>query len=566
MKKYFKKTFWLLKQSKGSRLLLFLIISIGMLSSLLDVYRAILMKNLIDAATTGKLSTLTYSILLLGFLIILTISLSMLSSRLNVRCTNRINNHVQKSKYDSLMRTNMSDFSKYSSGDILTRMTSDIDNVTSLHVSIIPNIISLSILILSSFFTLLQYDYLLSILILFMSPIPLIMTRLFSGKLKKLYIKSQEIEGVYKLFLNESIQNISIVKSFCLEKYNMNKLNQIHEDRYNLALKRNKISIFSNSLLSIASWFGIFITFSFGAYRLSLNQITFGTITAMIQLVGNIQGPFYSLAYSLPQIISAYASQERLYEIETLQLDCYDEIASDYINSNNISIDIKNLSYSYNDIDYVLNNVSTTINSGETVALIGKSGEGKTTLIKLLLSFYQSNLGAININSLEKSFKVNASSRNFISYVPQGNTLFSGSISDNLRFGNLNATDLELKSVLASTCCLDFINKLENGVDTIIGEHGLGLSEGQAQRLAIARALLRKSPILILDEATSALDEETEVAILKTIANLDPTPICIIITHRPTSLKICDRVLKITNKELVEISNQYANNAESILN
>jgi ABC-type multidrug transport system fused ATPase/permease subunit len=301
----------------------------------------------------------------------------------------------------------------------------------------------------------------------------------------------------------------------------------------------------------VGYWAGYFLVFSWGAVKLINKKTTFGSVTAMLQLIGNIQGPFNGLASSLPQIISAYASSERIMEIEALKSDKLIE------NQNTLAtagIEFENVNFSYKADTPILKDLSVKLKQGETVALVGASGEGKTTIINLLLSLINPDSGEIRFFDEANSLVVNSDTRKYISYVPQGNTLFSGTIMDNLLRGNENATEEEVEQAARAACAWGFIHKSKAGLQTEIGERGVGLSEGQAQRLAIARALLHKTPILILDEATSALDGQTEIEVLKAINKLEPAPTCIIITHRTTALKICDRVLKLEGFSLVEQS------------
>ena len=202
----------------------------------------------------------------------------------------------------------------------------------------------------------------------------------------------------------------------------------------------------------------------------------------------------------------------------------------------------------------VLDNINLKINSGETIGFVGQSGEGKTTLIRLILSLITPSSGTITLRENDINKKLNPIHRNLISYVPQGNTLFSGTIEDNLKYGNPNATEKDIIEALKNACALDFVDKLDDGIKAIIGEKGVGISEGQAQRLSIARAFLRERPILILDEATSSLDPETEIKVLKSISSLSNKPTCIIITHRPSALNICNRILKLHSGKLSEIN------------
>jgi ATP-binding cassette subfamily B protein len=552
LKNKFQNVKWILIQIKPSMFFLSLIVILGGITSIGEVYRAVILKKLFDSATNAQFNKMISAIVVLGILIISDIIIRGVCSSLSARSSAEICNNIQRKTYSNLTNSNLLEFSKYHSGDILTRMTSDVDAVTNMIVNILPNIISLVILITASFITLLFYDATLAVIIIVITPIPILISRIYAKKIKKIYMKVQQVESRYRSFLNESMQNMLIIKSFCLEKTNNVKIRTIQKSKLDLALKRNNISVLSNSILSLGYWIGFFIVFSRGALKLSKGTISFGTITATLQLIGNIQGPFSALAYSLPQIVSGFASSDRLIELDNLNLDFTDSLSIDI---DSAGIEFKNIVFSYKKDTPVLKEVSSYIYPGEIAALIGPSGQGKTTLIRLLLSLYKPDKGHVYITHNKEKYEVGASTRKLISYVPQGNTLFSGTIADNLRYGSPNATDKELEIAARDACAWNFIKELQDGLYTVLGERGIGLSEGQAQRLAIARALLRKTPILILDEATSSLDTETEINVLRAIQNLHPIRTCIIITHRLTALKICDRILKIENKNLIELDN-----------
>ena len=541
---------WILKQAKPSTLSLFFIISIGITTSIITVYRAIITKQIIDVATTKTgLNHLIFLIIIFIALIIFEIIVNAISSALSVRCTAKISNSIAKTLYSRLLNTSWYEFSRYHSGDIMTRMTSDIDAITSMIVSSIPSIVQLTVMLIASFITLLSYSKTLAILIIFLSPLPVLFTKLFGRKLKALYIKYQKTESFFRSFLNESVQNIVIIKSFCTEKNSIEKIGEIQNQKLDLALKKNRINIIYNSSFTLVTWIGIVLALTIGALNIFKGVSTFGTLTATMQLVGSIQGPFSGLAATFPMIISAIGSSEIIMEVETLHPDIKKPIA---YNINSAGLKIDDVSFSYKEGLPILKNVSITINPGEIVAIVGPSGQGKTTLIRLLLYLIKPNSGNIYITAKKRKYEVSASSRKLIAYVPQGNTLFSGTIADNIRSGYLGADDKELEIAAKVACAWNFIKDLPEKLNTVVGEHGLGLSEGQAQRIAIARALIHKAPILIFDEATSALDNETEMKILRSIKNVNVNCTCIIITHRPAALQICQRVFKIDGTQLFE--------------
>ena len=293
----------------------------------------------------------------------------------------------------------------------------------------------------------------------------------------------------------------------------------------------------------LGSTLGYFSVYLWGAYSIYSNNFSFGNLTAMLQLFSSIQSPILGLVSSFPQLINALAAIDRLSEIENLTSENYTHKLLDTNSKCNITI--KDVSYGYKKDKLILKNISLNIKAGETIALIGPSGCGKTTLIRLILSLIHPNKGSIKINNEELS----TNHRNLIAYVPQGITLFSGTIRENLTFSNYSISDIEIFNALKAACAYKFVNSLDNKLDTIIGERGIGLSEGQAQRLCIARALLKNASILILDESTSALDAESEISVLESIKKLTDKTI-ILITHRPSALNICDNVYKIINGEI----------------
>ena len=354
----------------------------------------------------------------------------------------------------------------------------------------------------------------------------------------------------------------------------MHKLLEIQDNKYKIAMRNTKLSVMTSMSMSFCSSLAYFSIFTWGVLNIAKGVTTYGTFTGMLQLYNKVQAPFSSLASMIPGLISTIAAAERLMEIETIPVEkmadenelnditnkSLDEIAVDNITNfestlfNNPDIIFDNVYFAYKDNNYILNKINLTIDSGETIAFVGPSGEGKTTMIRLILSLINPTKGNLFISENDLIKDMNRNFRNLISYVPQGNTLFSGTIRSNLLYGKPDATDDEIKEALTNACAIDFVNELEDGLDTMIGEKGVGISEGQAQRIAIARAFLRVRPILILDEATSSLDPETEVKVLKSVKSLSSNPTCIIITHRPSALNICNRIMKLEKGHIREVS------------
>lgn len=536
---------WIAKDTKKYIVSLIVIIILGIMSSLSSVAMAIISRSLVDNAMSGNIRLVLYYAIAFGFIIIINLGMNALSSTTAVRTQEGFSNTLRQRMFGRISGAEWSQISKYHSGDILTRLTSDIGTVASGVVDILPSIISLGAQLIAAFITLLIYAPYLAVLAFVFGPLTVLLSRIWGRKLKKYHKKIQESESAYRSFIQESVENITIVKAFRMEERNIKTISSLHNERMGWVLKRNRTGIAANSILALGYWVSYFIAFGWGALQLAKKTITYGTLTAFIQLIGQIQGPFIGLSRTLPQIIATLGSAERLMELEELEIE-KDNQKLDFTES--VGIHLQNVSFSYNREDNVVSDATFKINPGEIVALTGPSGEGKTTIIRLLLAFLKPISGSVvffDVNGAE--YKASASTRDWIAYVPQGNTLFSGTISDNIRSGFEEATEEDLIEAAKISCAWEFIKTLPNGLNTVIGENGLGLSEGQAQRIALARAIVRKAPVLILDESTSALDMDLEMRVLEGIKNLKPSRSCLVITHRLSALQICSKVLSLKN-------------------
>ncbi len=534
-----------------------LIILIDVLTSLATVAMAIVSKNIIDYATKGKLDIATRYAAMFAGIIIFNMAANAFLSIYSTNTQERFSNSLRQGIFSRLINMEWLQVSKYHSGDLLTRLTSDISSVTSGSISVLSSVISLGVQLLAAFITLVYYDIRLAFFAFVLAPITILFSRIYGKKIKKYHIKMQETESKYRSHIQENIQNLLVLKTFSLEDHSMDKVKELQKERLRWVTERSKTGAAANFILSLGYWVGYFFAFGWGAIKLANKTGTFGTMTAFLQLVNQVQGPFIGLTSTLPQIIASLASAGRLLELESLNAEIKGNKADVPLLA---GIRFEDVSFNYdefinnleNDVVQLIENISFKINPGEIIAITGTSGEGKTTIIRLLLALMKPNKGRIlcfDQNGCE--YSISAATRNFFTYVPQGNTLFSGTIEENLRFGAAEATIEEIEEALKVSCSMDFVEKLPEGIKTQIGEKAYGLSEGQAQRLAIARALLRKAPIIVLDEATSALDIELEEKIIKELRDLKPARTCIMITHRRTSLAICNKVYKLKEGKLL---------------
>ncbi|AHF10338.1 MULTISPECIES: ABC transporter ATP-binding protein [Dehalobacter] len=526
---------------------LIVILLITSTGALFGVANAILSKHMIDYAIAGELAYAGMAGAALGGAILLNIMLSIAGSLLSVRVSEGFSNALRQRFFKRMMVTEWLPLSNYHSGDLMTRLTSDVNNISSCIISVIPGIVALGVQLVGSFVTLLYYEPRLAVIAFILGPSTVLFSRIWGRKMKNLNHKVQESESIYRSFIQEAIQNFIITKAFRLENRNTDTLQGLHQNRMKWVIQRNKTTLSANTIISLGYWTGYLVAFGWGIVRLSQKAISYGTLTAFLTLVQQVQGPFVSLARAFPQIIAMLASTERLQELEKIQMERRE---GQVPQEKDVGIRFRQVSFYYSDEKEkpVLDKISVDIAPGEMVALVGSSGVGKTTLIRLLLALVRPSDGEVYFtDAIGRKYEITAVTRDWITYVPQGNTLFSGTIADNLRSGKLSATAEEMETALQAACALDFIQELPHGVNTVIGEDGHGLSEGQAQRIAIARAFLKKAPVMILDEATSALDMETELEVLKAIQNFSSRSTCLLITHRQTALKMCSRILKIDN-------------------
>ena len=539
--------FWLIKYSKPYIPRIVLLMCINLMDVLLTTFMAVISKQIIDKATNGddiKLAIIIYAasiLALLGFCVI--------SQMVSLILDEKFSFGIRKQIYEQIINAHWLDVKKYHTGDLMTRLTSDAGNVSNGIIYTIPTIIQLFLELLITFFTLFYFEPMLAVFALVVAPVAAVVSFWFGRKLKKLQLKVQQTESAYRSYLQESMANLLIVKSFANEEYAVDRLVKLRDERFRWVYKKSKFGVISSTSMSMSFQVAYLVAFTYGALCISAKTITYGTMSLFLTMINRIQAPIVNLAQQIPKIVSILASAGRIIELQDIprEMKLDKSIAPE-----DIGVRVDDISFHYdNEKENVFEDASVSIKPGEFVAIIGESGIGKTTLIRLIMSFMSTDSGNITYyNAQGEEVPANANTREFISYVPQGNTLFSGTIRENIRMGKLEATEEELTEALKMAAAYDFVQELPQGIDTVIGERGHGISEGQAQRIAIARALIRKAPFLILDEATSSLDPKTELEVLQGIKNLIPRPTCLIITHRMSVLPYCDRQIKIENKHI----------------
>lgn len=530
------------------------IIAFNVVQGVTSVLFANFSKNVIDGATVhGEMKyVVKYAVMLLG-VVLLQLTINVVRNSIAERCKARLDVIFRSYILDRIMKKDYAAVTKYHTGELQNRLFNDVNVVTDGFTKILPNSVYFVTRLVSSLIYLIIIDKIFALVFVVGGLVVFATAQLFRKQLKALHKKVQETEGETRSFVQELVINLLAVKAFSVEDKMRENADELQEKNYKARIKRRNFSIVANAglgaVFNVGSVFAIF----FGAYRILMGTMTYGTVTAMIQLVNQVQVPFASLSGVMPQYFSMIASAERIMELDNLA-DEVDLNSRDYdrnkIYSSLKSICFKDISFKY-DRDMILDDTSLSIAKGDFVAIMGISGIGKSTLLKLLLGVFNAQSGEIYIDCADGRVPVDRHTRKLFTYVPQGNMLISGTIRDNLTFVNDDVTEQEIEDAVRISCAKQFIDELPMGIETVIGEKGLGLSEGQVQRLAIARSLLSKAPVLLLDEATSALDEETEKQFLTNLREMSNVT-CIIVSHKKAALEICNKHIQINNGKIVE--------------
>ncbi len=515
---------------------------ISALSALSFVALALITKRVMDIATGDTTGSILKSGILLFTVIAIQILLSAAQSILNAYSNGKQTIAFRNYLFGVLCRKKYADISAYHSGDILNRFTSDIDTVVTSSVNIIPNIVSIATKIVAGIGTMLFMNpYIAAAVLLCGVTFPAI-GRAINKRYKYMHKECQRTEGRTRAFLQECFENIVVIKTFISEAPFIKKLDSYMDDNFRLKIKRTSISVIANISLYALFTAGYYAVLLWGAGGLSGGTLTYGTLMAFLQLISQLRAPLQNVSGILPQYYSALASAERLMELEGAADEPFPATAErlEKIKEDFLTLEIKNLFFGYAG-ESVLRDFSFCAKRGNITAITGESGSGKSTLFKLILGLYEPQSGSITING---EIPLDASLRGLFAYVPQGNMVLSGTVRENITMNNRAVTDEQIERAARAAEIYDYITSLPDGFETHLAERGAGLSEGQIQRISIARALLTNAPILLLDEATSALDEETETRVLANIKSMTDKTV-LFITHRNTSIKVCDRIVHV---------------------
>ena len=532
---------WLWLAWKGNRTQAMINAIIGLLGVMVSLTVVWGMQHAIDESSHVISGSIVMAVVVLGILFFADFGLHVASIWVRNLLGIKAQNRMQQQLLDRMLRSEWKGRDSYHSGDVLNRLEFDVTNVVTFLTETIPNSLSTLTLFIGAFTYLALMDWRLAIVIIAMVPFFILLSRVYVRQMRRLVKDVRTSDSKVQSVLQESIQHRVLIKTLESDDFIVNRLETTQNKLRKKVVKKTKFSIFSSTVLQFGFVLGYLIAFAWAAFRLSAGTLTFGGMTAFLQLVNKIQSPARQLTQLVPAFVSVFTAAERLMELEEVPL----EKQGDAIELEApCGIKLNNISYQYFDADTpVIKDLSFDFHPGSCTAVLGETGSGKTTLIRILLALLKPTSGSVEIYGREERMELNPLMRTNFVYVPQGNTLMSGTIRENLKMGKENATEEEMNKALKKSCA-DFVLNLPDGLDTVCSEQGGGLSEGQAQRIAIARSLLRDKSIMIFDEATSALDPGTEKQLLKNIlAHHDKT--VIFITHRPAVVEYCNQVLTI---------------------
>lgn len=535
---------WLWRAWRGNRLQAVLNAVVGLLGVVVSLSSVWAVQHAIDVAAHEVEGNIIIAVLLMGGLILSNFALNIASVWIRNILGIKAQNRMQQKLLDRMLRSKWNGKETHHSGDVLNRLETDVTNVVNFLTEIIPNSLSTLALFVGAFGYLFMMDWRLAIVIVIMIPIFILFSRIYVRQMRHLASEVRTSDSKVQSILQETIQHRLLIKTLEGDSAAVDRLEDTQSVLRSNVVRRTKFSVFSYLVLNLGFSVGYLIAFTWAAVRLSGGTLTFGGMTAFLQLVNKIQNPARQLTHLAPQFVSVFTAAERLMELEENPLEEQGEPIELKAPCGVRFIDV---AFAYDDSENnVIEHLSYDFYPTSCTAILGETGAGKTTMVRMILALLQPNSGKVEIYNEKEHHDLSPLLRTNFVYVPQGNTLMSGTIRDNLRLGKLDATDDEMAEALKRSCA-DFVFELPDGLDTKCTEQGGGLSEGQAQRISIARALLRNRSIMLFDEATSALDPDTERKLLQNILSKRDKTI-IFITHRPAVMEYCDQTIEIKKR------------------
>ena len=533
---------WLWKVWRGNRLQTILNASMGMATVVVSLAQVWAVKRAIDVASGSVEGSIYWAVALMGGLVLIDFAINISSVWIRNVLGVKAQNRMQQYMLDRILRSEWNGRERRHSGDVINRLESDVSNVVTFITETLPNTLSVVLLFFGAFAYLFTLDRLLAVITVALLPLFVVLSKVYVRRMRHLTRQVRNSDSQVQSVLQETIQHRVLIKTLESDDAMVGKLESTQSQLRRNVIQRTRFSLLSNFILNFGFSLTYLIAFLWAAVRMSMHTLSFGGMTAYLQLVNRIQSPARNLSRIVPAFGSVFTAAERRMELEEPPLE---EQGDPIVVEAPCGVKLDDVSYGYNDGDgRVIDHLSFDFRPGNCTAILGETGAGKTTLIRLILALLRPQEGEISLYHADgDGQQLSPRMRcNFV-YVPQGNTLMSGTIRDNLLMGSPTATDDEMYDALHQACA-DFVSQLPDGLDTRCSESGAGLSEGQAQRIAIARALLRNRPVMLFDEATSALDIETERRLLANVLGSRQHTI-IFITHRPAVVEYCDEVLRL---------------------
>lgn len=548
------ETKWLYSYAAKYKWLIVIYIVIGLFATGLALAASLVTKNLINEVLGGKISAA--AVALYVFLGLSGIAVSALNRRLSAKISLRVNNEIRADVFGKFISTTWEEVSAFHSGDLLNRINGDVSTVADSVIGWIPSVTIKSAQFIGAIAIICYYDAAMALLSLISIPAAALISSLLLRKMRSYGTKIREAGSELMSFFEESLQNIQTVKAFGLSQSLDGRLAQLQKIYYDTSLEYNALSVKVTSGMSVLGLFVSYLCMGWCIFRLFTGAIDIGTMVLFIQLSSYLSSSISSLISSVPTVISATVSAGRIISVLNLPREEEDEsLAAREIADFGEApeIEFRDVSFGYKNGGKVFSEVNLTVAPGEFAAFVGPSGGGKTTLLRLLLGLVKPQSGKATLSTKGKTAEISSVTRRIFTYVPQEKAMFSGTVAEMLRLFSPEATDEEINAALKAACAYDFVAALPEGINTPLGERGAGFSEGQNQRLAIARAVLRKAPVLLLDEATSALDLETERQVLENITALCRGKTLIVMTHRESVLPLCDSVYRISGGKVEKV-------------
>lgn len=560
---FFEDWKWIFSYSRKYTKVIICYTIIGIISSTLGLVSSVASKYMIDIITGYQFEKLWLVAVIMVSSMVVSLLFTSLVNRYSTKLSIYVNNDMQADIFDRIIDADWLSISQFENGDILNRFNNDVNTVASNAVSWLPNLIIYVYSIAATLAVILYYDATMALIALLSAPILLLSGRYLMRKNSEYRRKVLEVNSKLMNYEVETFYNFDIIKSFGVMEHYSKGLRGWQERFKQTNLAYNLFTIKTNIGMSVLSAGVSFLAFGYCLFRLWTGDILYGTMTLFLEQRSKLSNQFSNLVRIIPGMLNSAVSARRIRELVELPREVHMPEQSERMRQaaqHGFTVQLEHVNFAYIQEHRVLTDSNFIASPGEIVALVGPSGEGKTTMLRMILGLLHPNQGTAQLVTQDgETVPIHADTRRYFSYVPQGNTLMSGTIADNLRVVKEDATEEEIKQALETACAWEFVQKMPDGIHSLLGTRGRGVSEGQAQRISIARAVLRDAPILLLDEATSALDVATERQVLRNIMHRHPNKTCIVTTHRPSVLNLCQRIYRVIDTKVTQLDEQASN-------